>query len=163
MSDKIDEYIEGGLNHPMKSAIKIILALFVLSIIGYGVWWFGNAGQVAQEQFSPKILLQKYEWFKDASAQLDKKIADIGVYKARMNTLKTDYGNKSRDQWARSDREQYNVWASEVSGIIANYNDLAAQYNSEMVKFNWRFTNVGDLPQGATVPLPREYKPYINY
>jgi hypothetical protein len=30
------------------------------------------------------------------------------------------------------------------------------------VKFNWRFTNVGDMPPGATTPLPREYKPYVE-
>ena len=42
------------------------------------------------------------------------------------------------------------------------HNQLCAEYNSAMSKFNYRFTNIGDLPEGATEPLPREYKPYIN-
>jgi hypothetical protein len=162
----LEDWADNLFETPITTIIKIIVVLFIfggiISILGYGAWWAGNAGQVAQEQFSPKVLLQKYEWFKDASAQLDKKIADIGVYKGRLTSMKTSYGNQTRSQWARSDREQYNIWSSEVAGVIASYNSLAADYNSEMAKFNWRFTNVGDLPQGATVPLPREYKPYID-
>jgi len=162
----IEDKLEKAIDNPISTGIKIIFAFFIfgaiISVLGYGAWWVGNAGQVAKEQYSPKVLLQKYEWFKDASAQLDKKMADIQVYNERMIILKDSYGSKSRDQWARSDREQYNVWASEVAGVIASYNDLSAQYNAEMVKFNWRFTNVGDLPKGATVPLPREYKPYLT-
>ncbi len=84
------------------------------------------------------------------------------MFEGRMTRLKGDYGNKTRDQWARTDREQYNTWESEVSGIKASYNALAADYNAQMAKFNWRFANAGDLPKGAEKPLPREYKPYID-
>jgi len=49
-----------------------------------------------------------------------------------------------------------------VAGIKASYNQLAAEYNAGMVKINWRYTNVGDLPPGSTEPLPREFKPYIT-
>lgn len=49
--------------------------------------WFGEAAKVAQEQFGPEALLSKYEWFKDASAGLDKKQADLGVYQARLKSL----------------------------------------------------------------------------
>ena len=60
----------------------------------------------------------------------------------------------------RSDKEQMYVWMSEVAGIKASYNQLVSEYNSQMSKLNWRFCNVGNLPQGATEVLPREYKPY---
>jgi hypothetical protein len=42
------------------------------------------------------------------------------------------------------------------------HNELCSEYNSAMSKFNYAFTNVGSLPQGATTVLPKEVKPYIN-
>ena len=63
---------------------------------------------------------------------------------------------------AKTDREQMYVWMSEVAGIKANYNQLAAEYNANMAKFNWAFANKGQLPIGAEVPLPREFKPYTT-
>ena len=106
--------------------------------------------------------MDKYEWFKDASAQLDKKVADIQVYQSRLVDLNETYRSVPRQAWPREDREQYNVWSSEVSGVRTSYNSLAAEYNAQMAKFNWRFANAGDLPKGADTPLPREYKPYTN-
>lgn len=140
--------------------VLVILAFVALMIVGSVLGWFGEAQQVAHEEFGPKAMLEKYEWFKDASAQLDKKQADVGVYGSRMKAMEQSYEGKSRSDWPREDREQYNVWVSEVAGVKASYNDLAAQYNAQMKKFNWRFANKGDLPEGATEPLPREYKPY---
>lgn len=70
------------------------------------------------------------------------------------------YEGVKRLDWPKEDREQYNLWTSEVAGVRASYNALAAEYNSQMSKFNWRFTNAGQLPEGATETLPREYKPY---
>jgi hypothetical protein len=55
-----------------------------------------------------------------------------------------------------------NQWNGELDGVKASYNDLAADYNSAMSKANVNFTNVGDLPKGASEPLPREVAPYIN-
>jgi hypothetical protein len=49
---------------------------------------------------------------------------------------------------------------SEVAGVKASYNSLAAEYNANMVKVHWAFCNAGDLPAGAAEALPREYKPY---
>lgn len=121
-----------------------------------------DTANVVVDEFSPSVLLKKYEEFKDMSAVLDKKTADIKVYENRFTSLKEEYGGVARSQWAKEDREQYNLWMSELAGISASYNDVAARYNSNMVKFNYRFTNVGELPQGATEPLPREYKPYLT-
>lgn len=109
-------------------------------------------------------LLRKYEWFKDAAAQLDSKKATLGTYESRFVNMKQSYGADSltRRNWLRSDVEQWNVWESEYTGIKASYNDLASQYNSAMAKINYRFCNVGDLPKGADVVLPREFKAYIT-
>ena len=73
-------------------------------------------------QFDPATMLKRYEWFKDASAQCEKKLADIKVYENRFKQLKSDYGDKPRIEWAREDREQYNLWTSEVAGVEASYN-----------------------------------------
>lgn len=119
-----------------------------------------SAVDVFQEQTEAHELLRKYEWFKDASAQLDKKKADIRVYDSRFANLKNAYSGQPRSAWSREDREQSNIWESEVSGIKASYNGLAADYNAAMAKINYAFCNRGKLPQGAETPLPREYKPY---
>lgn len=145
-----------------KILLFVCVAIFALGGIGFVFGIFGEAAKVTQEQFGPQALLTKYEWFKDASAQLDKKQADIGVYEGRFKRLESAYSGVSRTKWARDDREQMGIWQSEVAGVKASYNQLAADYNSQMSKFNYRFTNVGDLPRGAEKPLPREYKPYIG-
>lgn len=150
---------------PVGFGMKWIMIIFVLccfgGVLSYTAGWIGDAGQVAKTEFGPKALMAKYTWFKDASAQLDAKRANIEDAKARITSMETSYAGTPRNQWVRADVEQYNLWQNEVSGMKANYNNLAAEYNSAMSKFNYRFTNVGDLPQGATVVLPREYKPYV--
>jgi hypothetical protein len=145
----------------------IVLGFIVLSVSGFGLHMCGavstnvhSAIDVVQEQTEAHELLRKYEWFKDASAQLDKKKADIAVYQARFQALKDAYPNNPRSEWSREDREQTNIWEGEVAGVEASYNALAADYNAAMAKINYRFCNVGTLPKGADQPLPREYKPY---
>lgn len=123
-----------------------------------------NGVQTAYNEFKPQELLRKYEWFKDASSQCEQKIATLGTYESRFLGLKQSYGKDSlaRKNWNRDDREQWNVWQSEYLGVKASYNDLASQYNAAMAKFNYSFCNRGQLPQGATEPLPREFKPYLT-
>ena len=70
------------------SAIAIIT---ILSIGGFVCGWFGEAAQVAQEEFGPRELLKKYEWFKDVAASLDAKKANIEVYAGRITALQEDY------------------------------------------------------------------------
>lgn len=148
------------------------LGLLIFGGLGFGIFALRLAAlpaavanrtlDVAQQQFDPAVLLQRYEWFKDAAASLDQKEASVKVYARRLTEMKAQYGDAPRSKWAREDREQFSIWTSEVDGIKASYNELAAQYNAQMAKFNWRFTNRGMLPQGATEPLPREFKPYVE-
>lgn len=143
-----------------KAILVLMVAATLLGILGKGCGWFSEAAQVAREEFGPRELLRKYEWFKDAAAQLDKKRADMKVYDARLGALAEAYKGKSRGEWPRDDREQSSIWMSEAAGIRASYNTLAADYNAQMAKFNWRFCEAGRLPEGASEPLPREFKPY---
>ena len=137
-----------------------VSGLILISLLITGCRACNEAVDVAHEEFGPRELLRKYEWLKDAAAQLDKKKADIKVYKAGLTDLADTYEGVKRIDWAKEDREHHNLLTQQVAGVRASYNDLAADYNSQMSKINWRFTNAGQLPEGATEPLPREFKPY---
>jgi len=142
--------------------LKLLLVLILgILVLLPSCRWYGDAADTAFDEFKPSALLKKYEYFKDMSAVLDKKYADLGVYETRFELMKEDYAGVPRIEWAREDREQYNLWSSEMAGIKASYNEVAAEYNAGMSKFNYAFCNVGELPKGATDPLPREYKPYL--
>lgn len=142
--------------------MKSKLLLFLIVLFASSCRYAQDGADTAFKEFKPSALLKKYEYFKDMSAQLDKKQADLKVYENRLADLKEQYKGIPRKDWARDDREQYSIWCSEQSGIKASYNSLAADYNSAMSKFNYAFCNVGTLPEGATQPLPREFKPYIE-
>jgi hypothetical protein len=141
--------------------MKKVIFLCCMMVILPSCRYYQNAKDTAFEEFKPSELLKKYEYYKDASAALDKKIADIQVYDVRVNSLIDQYKGVKRTDWARDDREQLSIWQSEVAGIKSSYNTLAADYNAAMSKFNFAFCNVGKLPKGAEIPLPKEYKPYI--
>jgi hypothetical protein len=153
---------------PISYLGTLFLIVLVLSLgigaISYVVGYFQEGAQVVKEETSPRALLKKYQWFKDVSAQLDAKKKNIEAQQARLTGLedayKVDGKPQPRNQWARTDLEQYNQVQAEISGMKASFNDLAAEYNAAMVKINFAFINVGQLPQGVTEALPREFKPY---
>ena len=151
---------------PLQITIKVILATALVVVLLWGIGlvfgFFNSAVNVAKEEFGPREVLKKYEWFKNVSAELDKKTADIQVYHSRVEAMEQAYSGVARKDWPSSDREQLSVWLAEESGVKAGYNSLAAEYNSNMSKFNWQFANAGRLPQGATVALPKEYKTYTT-
>ncbi len=160
------DYEKAAEKSPFSLAVKVIIGLTVLcafiGVISYTFGWIGEAADVTKKEFGPKALLLKYEWFKNASAELDKKQADIKVYEQRVVEQDKDYAGVLKKDWPRDARETRSQWQNEVAGVKASYNSLAAEYNAQMAKFNWRFANSGELPEGATVPLPRDYKPYVS-
>ena len=125
--------------------------LFLLLSLSLVTIQCNDAKDTVYNEFKVSTLLKKYEYFKDLSAAIDKKRADIELYQIEVSSY-----TKEDDRFYVEQRK------SELIGIIAMHNQLCAEYNSAMSKFNYRFTNIGDLPEGATEPLPREYKPYIN-
>lgn len=127
----------------------------------YALSYFGEAGAVIKEELGPRALLKKYEWFKDTSASLDAKGADIQIYHSKIVRMEKDYEGATRKDWDRTDKESLNIWYQELAGIKSSYNSLAAQYNAQMAKIHWRFCNAGDLPEGATQVLPREFREYV--
>ncbi len=147
----------------MKTFVFTIIfsvAVIGISLLSRGCDWLGKAADVVSEQVDPRVMLKRYEWFKNASAECDKKVADIQVYKGRLTSMQKSYEGTQRKDWDRTDKEQFNLWESEVAGVVASYNSLAAEYNAAMAKINYRFTNRGNLPAGATEPLRREVRAY---
>lgn len=126
-------------------ALGLTAFFFIISFIGDGC-------KTAKKEFAPSALLKKYEYFKDLSAGIDRKRADIEVYKEDLSTA---------NRITKDGEFYYQQRKSELIGIISIHNGLCAEYNSAMSKFNYRFTNKGDLPESNMEPLPREYKPYI--
>ncbi len=149
--------------------VIVVIAIFIMGVLmntcNTANKMVDNGFETVYEEFKPEELLRKYEWFKDASSQCDQKLSTLKSYESRFNVMKQSYGSDSlnRRNWERSDLEQWNIWQSEFLGVKSSYNDLSAQYNAAMVKFNYGFCNAGQLPKGADMPLPREFKPYINY
>lgn len=143
-------------------AIMVLASLLLTEGCAVVDAWIDESGSVARQEFGPKAALKKYEWFKDASAELDKKKSDISVQATSLNDLEKAYVGKSRSEWTKDDRAEYNQMKAELNGLKASFNQLAAEYNSGMAKINYAFANQGHLPSGASVTLPREYKTYIN-
>jgi two-component SAPR family response regulator len=143
----------------------VVLAFFAfiaLWIASIAFDWFGQAVQVVQQEVAPAELLRKYSWFKNAAAALDDKAASIDLYGKRVKNFEEMYKGTPRKDWPRDDREQYGQITTELLGLKASFNSLAAEYNAQMAKINWRFCNVGDLPRGADKVLPREYRAYLT-
>ena len=131
---------------------------FVLIFVGITVVattcnWFSTGVQVINDEFNPAAMLKKYEYFKDLSAAIDKKVADIQMYETEIAGFKVE---------DKEDKVYFQQRKVELIGIISEYNKLCSDYNSGMAKFNYRFANKGELPATNLEPLPREYKPYIN-
>ena len=149
----------------MKYFLRVVilcLCLCSFACLWTSCWWITRANTVVGEEADPRTQLTRYEWFKDMSATLDSRLSDIKVYESRIANMSNDYKDIPRIKWSREDREQYNVWQSEVSGVKASFNDLAAKYNAAMAKINYAYCNIGELPKGATTPLPRTYKEYLE-
>lgn len=149
-----------------KATIIGIIALVLLGgvVLSYAMGAWG----VVRKETDPAYVQAKYEWFKESAAVLDAKVASIETKQATIHSMEQDYNGTARKDWASDDRQQYNQWTAELAGMKASYNNLAADYNAQMAKWNWRFANAGSEPDchefdgGPCQNLPREYKPYIT-
>lgn len=137
----------------MKTFAWFLVSFIAITAILYTCNFTGDAVQTVHKEFDPSALLKKYEYFKDLSSAIDKKRADIDMYQSEISTMVIE---DKDDKFYKEQRK------SELIGIISIHNQLCAEYNSAMSKFNYKFTNTGDLPATNLEPLPREIKPYIN-
>lgn len=135
------------------------VALTTLGVIGATV---NQTIEVANAEVGPKALNAKYKWFKDCLAALDAKRAIIVQLDSKITRLRADYPNVPRGEWASNDRQSLNQWETERDGIVASYNNLAAEYNSAMSKFHTAFLNAGMVPAGGDPNMPREVRNYMT-
>jgi hypothetical protein len=136
----------------MKLFLQIVAFAIVIIITISIVRSCADTANVVHNEFGTSALLKKYEYFKNLSAAIDSKRADLAAYKSSLQ----DYKTKDKD-----DKFYYEQSKAEAMGILMIYNQLVSEYNAGMSKFNYSFCNVGTLPASNLDPLPREYKPYL--
>ncbi len=117
---------------------KIALVLMFIGIISIGWSWFSGAASVAKREFGAEAGIKKYEWFKNASHELERKIVDINLYQKRVNVC---YDKKQRN---------CGIIEEQLFGIKSSYNGLVASYNANSDKFNWTLFN-------AESSVPKRY------
>jgi len=129
-------------------------AIVVLGVISYALGWFGEAASVAQDEFGPKAALEKYEWFKDQSARIEKSKADIMTFEERVKGIEKQYSGYGKDmaKWPPHIQVQYNsakqTSRDDLTAIVSNYNNLVKEYNAASSKFNWvPFKTKSDKPK----------------
>lgn len=69
---------------------KYLLTGLLATLFVGGCNWTGRAIDLVSDQVDPYELQRKYELFKDESAQLDKKRADLGIYEHRTKLAHCD-------------------------------------------------------------------------
>lgn len=126
----------------------IVVVLSICSAMLRGCDFFGGAADVVQETVDPRMMLKKYELFKNLASAIDKQKADIIAYQEDLKDSTID----------KDERKQLRA---ELRGLVANHNNLVAQYNSDMAKANYAFCNAGKMPQSNMEVLPREYREFI--
>ena len=138
-------------NNPRKSIFRwglwVIFIIVIFSVVSSSLGWFSEGAAVVKEEFGPRAALQKYEWFKDASETINEKRNTINVYTANIADLEESYNNVPRKDWDRIDKQQYNQWRAEITGIKASYNKVVKEYNAQSSKFNWDMYNTAQIPE----------------
>lgn len=155
----IDTEIKSFENKPFRTFTRwgliLIVGGSVITIAGYGMGFFTNAAKVAHQEFSPEAMLKKYEWFKDASASIDKQSVNLDAYERNIKGYLSDYEGVKKMDWPRDDRQAYNQLRAEYQGMLQMYNSTVAEYNAQSNKFNWRSF---DQTQGDAVAKTYEIR-----
>lgn len=127
----------------LKVTALVVGCGLVLAAIGYGLGWFGEAAQVAQEEFGPRAALKKYEWFKEQAAAIKKMDQDVVMYEKRVKDVESRYSSygENRTKWPLDARIQYGhesqVARDDLVAIASQRNNLVKEYNAASSKFNW--------------------------
>lgn len=131
--------------------IGIVVLLFLVGLLAKGCglisFTVNESIEVAKDEFGLKAALKKYEWFKDAAETLNEKRSTIQIYQTNVDMMNEDFEGLHRSKWSTIDKQQYNQWRMEVTGIKASYNKVAKEYNAQSSKFNWEMFNTEDVPK----------------
>jgi len=150
---------------PIPIGLKI-LGLFVLfaiiiTPIGWAAGWFSEAATLAREEFGPRAMLEKYEWFKDQAPRIDKMKADIAMFESRKTGVTEKYAGygEKMSEWPPHIQAEFNREASQARddliAIVSQHNTLVREYVTQSSKFNWAlFRTRTDMP-------PETYEEYL--
>ncbi|MBI3577206.1 hypothetical protein HY086_04170 [Candidatus Gottesmanbacteria bacterium] len=141
---------------------SILLLIFALSAVAYGLGWIGSAADVAKDEFGPAAALKKYEWFIDQKNAIGKADQDIVLFEKKRADVDIQYVatyGADRSRWLPSSQVQYNQAAAtardDLLAVVSNRNGLVKEYNEQSEKFNWApFQTRPDLP-------PRTFFNYV--
>ncbi len=131
----------------------VIVIGIVISAVGYGLGWFGEAAQVAQKEFGPQAALQKYEWFIDQSNAIAKMDQDIALYEKRVKDIDERYKKYGEvAKWPINITTTYNheteTAKTDLLAVVSQRNNLVKEYNAASDKFNWSlFRTKPDKPK----------------
>lgn len=153
--DKYEKAAEKGpMNFFWKALGPFLLIILVLSVAVYIFGWFGEAAQVAKEEFGPSAALEKYEWFIDQANFIEKMNKDIEIFQNRITKVNKEFSayGENKSKWPPHIQIQYNDRISNVrddlAAIMSQRNNLVKDYNAESNKFNWKpFKTKPDLPK----------------
>lgn len=121
-----------------KGLLWVVGGLLVISMAGFVVKGSVETTSVITKEFGAKASLKKYEWFIDASNQLEAMRADIDIFEEQQSSCGKTYND-------RISREQCMLWMRETAGIKSAYNGVVAEYNSASRKFNWALYNTANI------------------
>lgn len=133
----------------------IVGLMIILSVVGYAFGWFGEAAQVAQEEFGATAALQKYEWFIEQQTMIQKADADVAMFEGRVRGVEDQYASYGPDKakWSPHIQVEYNSARQQARddlvAVKSQRNTLAREYNAASEKFNW-------APFQTRVDKPRE-------
>lgn len=141
------------------SCLMLTITTILLTCI---VWTFStcnSASVVMEQELSPKAINEKYNSFKETASQIQAQQENLKVLSDRNREFKEALGEDRKTQ-LRTDKEIFAQYQSELSGAVANYNRLVANYNAEMLKWHTKFANFGDLPVGWEKDVPPKFSTF---
>lgn len=145
-----------------KFGAAVLILVFLLSAVAYGLGWIGSAADVTKQEFGPQAALEKYEWFIDQANAIRKADTDVKLFEQRRSDVEKQYANtygEDRSKWAPSTRALYSRAAEttrdDLVAVVSNRNNLVKEYNAQSEKFNWApFQTRPDVP-------PRSFFEYV--
>lgn len=114
-----------------------------IALLAYGFGWLGEAGEVARDEFGPKAMLEKYEWFINQASAIEKMDQDIELFEKRVTGVDANYESYGEDKskWAPHIQTTYNrerqQARDDLTAVVSQRNNLVRDYNAQSEKFNW--------------------------
>jgi len=139
-------------NFWFKLGVGVLFLAFALSGVAYVLGWIGSTGTVLKDELGPQAAMEKYEWFVDQSAFIDKADTDIEIFRQRVADVEDRYAELGeKASWPPSTLAQFNKEVStagdDLVAIVSNRNSLVRDYNAASAKFNWApFKTRQDVP-----------------